>query len=120
MSSLRSDFVRKLGCLRLQLQHLETSLRTNDLSGMEDLSRAVQDLLLDLVKSQRKLTKEDQLSLKPRFHALREHAMQILEISRRILDDSLEAMLVLVKTVQDATPSASRASGTSFMIDRKA
>jgi len=120
MTLARGEFVRKLGCLRLQLQHLDQSLQSNNLSEMETISRAVEDLLLDLVKNLRKLSREDHAALRPRFAALREDALHSLEVARRILDDSLEAMLVLVKTVQDATGNGLRPSGSSFMIDRKA
>ncbi|RPH95737.1 hypothetical protein EHM69_03380 [candidate division KSB1 bacterium] len=120
MKSVRGEFVRKLGCLRLELQHLEESLRTNNLSGIEDQSRSIQDLLLDLVKQQRKLTRAEQLSLRPRFASLREDALHSLEVARRILDDSLEAMLVLVKSVQETSGYGRDAQGTSIMVDRKA
>jgi hypothetical protein len=120
MTAARGEYMRKLGCLRLQLQHLDQSLRTNNLSEMETISRSVEDLLLDLVKGQRKLSREDHAALRPRFAALREDALHSLEVARRILDDSLEAMLLLVKTVQDATGNSVGHSGSSFMIDRKA
>jgi hypothetical protein len=120
MKSVRGEFVRKLGCLRLELQHLNESLRTNDFSGIELQSRAIQDLLVDLIRQQRRLTRVEQMSLKPRFAALREDALHSLEIARRILDDSLEAMLVLVKSVQDASGYGPGASGTTIMVDRKA
>jgi hypothetical protein len=119
MKSVRGDFVRKLGCLRMQLQHLNEDLRTNNLVGIENESRLIQDTLVDLIKHQRKLTREEQLSMKPRFVSLREDALHSLEISRRILDDSLEAMMVLVKTVQDAQ-GYSGAPGTSYIVDREA
>jgi hypothetical protein len=119
MKSVRGDFVRKLGCLRLQLQHLNEDLRTNNLSGIENESRVIQDLLVDLVKHQRKLTRDEQLSMKPRFASLREDALHSLELSRRILDDSLEAMLLLVKSVQDAG-GYTGTPGTSFIVDREA
>jgi hypothetical protein len=120
MKSPRSEFVRKLGCLRLELQHLNQSLRSNDLTGMEDHSRSIQDLLTDLIKSQRRLTREEQLSLKPRFAALREEALLHLEVARRILDDSLEAMMVLVKTVQDSAGYGTDRPNSPSMIDRRA
>jgi hypothetical protein len=120
MKSARGDFVRKLGCLRLCLQHLDESLRTNNLSGIEDESRDIQELLVDLVKMQRKLTKTEQLSLRPRFASLRENAIYSLEVARRILDDSLEAMLVLIKAVQDAGGYGTTTTGSTIMVDRKA
>jgi len=120
MKSNRGEFVRKLGCLRLEVQHLNQSLRTNDFTGIEDRSREIQDLLIDLVKSQRKLSRSEQLSMKPRFASLREEAMQSLEIARRILDDSVEAMMVLIKSVQTQPGYGSGDPGSSFMVDRKA
>ena len=120
MKSVRGEFMRKLGCLRLELQHLDDGLRTNNLTDIEDRSRAIQDLLVDLVKQQRRLTRTEQNLLRPRFAALREDALHSLEVSRRILDDSLEAMLWLVKAVQDSSGYGRSAQGSSIMIDRKA
>jgi hypothetical protein len=120
MKSVRGEFVRRLGCLRLELQHLNESLRTNNFSGIEDQSRAIQDMLIDLVKYQRKLSKGEQLSLKPRFASLREEAMHSLEVARHILDDSLEAMMVLVKSMQPSSGYGPDQPGSSFIVDRKA
>jgi len=120
MKPMRGEFMRKLGCLRLELQNLSRSLRANDLSGIETGSRTVQDLLVDLVKQQRKLTRAEQTSLRPRFASLREDALHTLEMAQRILDDSLEAMLVLVKAVQDSTGCGIGPAGSSIMVDRKA
>jgi hypothetical protein len=120
MKSMRGEFVRKLGCLRLHLQHLNESLRTNDFSGIETQSKDIQDLLLDLIKYQRKLTRAEQISMRPRFASLREDSLHSLEIARRILDDSLEAMLVLVKTVQDSNGYGPERQGSSIIVDRKA
>ncbi|MBU0508167.1 hypothetical protein KKH27_04940 [bacterium] len=120
MKSARGDFVRKLGCLRLELKHLDESVRANDVTGMEQRSRAIQDLLIDLVKSQRKLTRGEQAELRPRLAELRQQALLSLEASRRILDDSLEAMMVLVKCAQDAAGYGEKSGGSSFMIDRRA
>ena len=120
MKSYRGDFVRKLGCLHLELRHLDESVRTNDVTGMEEHSRVIQDLLMDLVKSQRKLTRVEQMKLHPKLAELRQAALQSLEISRRILDDSLEAMMVLVKCAQEAAGYGVGPSGSTIMIDRKA
>lgn len=120
MKSMRGEFVRKLGCLRLELQHLDEGLRVNDLTDIENRSRTIQELLVDLLKQQRKLTRAEQVSLRPRFAALREDALHSLEVSRRILDDSLEAMLWLVKAVQDTTSYGQNPQGRSIIIDRKA
>jgi len=120
MKSVRGEFVRKLGCLRLEVQHLNESLRTNNFSGIEDRSRSIEDLLVDLVKYQRKLTKTEQVTMKPRFASLRDEALQSLEIARRILDDSLEAMMVLVRSMQTASGYGPDKPGTSFIVDRKA
>lgn len=117
MSSPRAEFVRKMGCLRLELQHLERGLRENDLTGVEERSRAAQDLLVDLVRGQRRLTRGEMRALRPQFTALREEALRHLEITRRILDDSLEAMLTLIKAAQDASGYG---IGGSFMLDRSA
>jgi len=56
MKSVRGEFMRKLGCLRIELQHLDEGMRTNNLSDIENRARAIQDLLLDLVKQQRRMT----------------------------------------------------------------
>jgi hypothetical protein len=120
MKSVRGEFIRKLGCLRMHLQHLNENLRTNNLSGMEDHSKVIEDLLLDLVKSQRKLGKPEQLTMKPRFALLREEALDSLEIAQRILDDSLEATTLLLRTVQDAAGYGSAKAGASIIVDRKA
>ena len=120
MKSARGDFVRKLGCLRLELQHLNSSLRSNDLSEMEERSRIIQDLLIDLVKSQRKLSRAEQTGLRPKLAVLREESLHSLEIARRILDDSLEAMMMLVKSVQDAAGYGAGKTGSSVIVDRKA
>jgi len=120
VKSVRGEFMRKLGCLRLELQHLDEGLRTNNLTDIETRSRAIQDLLLDLVKQQRRLTRAEQATLRPRFAVLREDALHSLEVARRILDDSLEAMLWLMKAVQDASGYGRNPQGTSIIIDRKA
>jgi hypothetical protein len=120
MKSVRGEFMRKLGCLRLQLQHLNENLRTNNLSGMEEQSKVIEDLLLDLVKSQRKLTKSEQVTMKPRFAKLREEALDSLEIAQRILDDSLEATMTLIRMAQEAAGYGSSKPGSSVMVDRKA
>jgi hypothetical protein len=112
--------MRKLGCLRIELQHLDDGMRTNNLSDIETRSRTIQDLLLDLVKQQRRLTRAEQAVLRPRFASLREDALHSLEVARRILDDSLEAMLWLMKAVQDTTGYGRNAPGTTIIIDRKA
>ena len=120
MKSIRGEFMRKLGCLRLELQHLDEGLRTNNLTDIETRSQSIETILLDLVKQQRRLTRAEQATLRPRFAALRQDALHSLEVSRRILDDSLEAMLWLMKAVQDASSYGPSAQGSSIIIDRKA
>jgi hypothetical protein len=120
MNPVHNDFVRKLGRLRIHIQHLDDSLRTNNLNSIESESQEVQDLLLELMKQRRKLSSVEQQSLRPRFMELRHEALRCLEAARRILDDSLEAMLWLVKAVQDTGNYGSTPSGSSMLIDRQA
>lgn len=120
MESNRSEFVRQLGCLRIHIQRLEQSLRRNELSGIEEQSQAVQEVLVDLLKRQRKLSKPDQQSLRAKFVGLRQEALRCLEISRRILDDSLRALLELVKIVEESSNYGQASSGKSVVVDRKA
>lgn len=101
MKSVRGEFVRKLGCLRLELKRMNQSLRVNDFTGIESGLREIQVLLIDLAKHQRKLMHSEQMLLRPRFAALRNEALCSWEMAQRTLDDSLEAMLCLIKTVQD-------------------
>jgi DNA anti-recombination protein RmuC len=120
VKSIRGEFMRKLGCLRIELQHLDDGLRANDLNDIEERSRTIQELLLDLVKQQRRLTRSEQTVLRPRFAALRQDALHSLEVARRILDDSLEALLWLMKAVQDTSGYGHKAPGGSIIVDRKA
>ncbi len=97
----RGEFIRKLGCLCIRLQRLNRSLHANDFCAIEVESQAVQDIVLELIKNQRKLAKEDQSYLRARFTELRREALQSLELSRHVLDDSAEAALELVRCVQE-------------------
>jgi hypothetical protein len=116
----RAEFVRTLGVLRIHVQNLDRSLRTNDIDGMERESQLVQDVLLDLIKSQRKMPREQQQVLKPYFTTVRKDALKCLELARKILDDSLQATLELVRMLEEANNYGSTNSGSSVMIDRKA
>jgi Holliday junction resolvasome RuvABC ATP-dependent DNA helicase subunit len=120
MNSNRNEFVRLIGCLRIHIRHLQNGLRKNDLSSIETESQQIQELLLDLLKKQRKLPKEDQQALKRRFVTLRQEALKCLEISRKILDDSLRAMLELIKSVEETSAYGSRNMGAAIVVDRKA
>jgi len=122
MDSDRNEFVRLVGCLRIHIRHLQQGLKKNDLTAIENESQEVQQLLLDLLKKQRELPKTDRQSLRRRFVNLRQEALKCLEISRRILDDSLRAMLELIKTVEDASDygQQSKKKGKSVVVDRKA
>jgi hypothetical protein len=114
------EFIRKLGCLRIEINHLKDNLRTNNLSNIESESQAIEELLLHLVTAHRKLTKQEQIRVRPRFVELRQEALHCLEASRNIMDDSLEAMLWLVKTVQDNGNYGTTNTGGSFLVDRRA
>jgi hypothetical protein len=120
MNSNRNEFVRLIGCLRIHIKHLQLGLRKNDLTAMEAESLQIQELLLDLLKKQRKLTKMDQQLLRRRFVTLRQEALKCLEIARRILDDSLRAMLELIKAVEDSADYGHKNSGSTIVVDRKA
>lgn len=102
MSTVRGEFIRKLGCLCIHVQRLNRSLLENDYYQIETESQVTQDLVLELIKGQRKLSRQDQRSLRPRFAQRRQEALQSLEISRHVLDDSHEAALGLMRIVQEA------------------
>jgi hypothetical protein len=102
MPTLRGEFIRKLGCLNIHVQRLNHSLTANEYYRIEDESQVIQDLVIDLIKNQRRLSKQDQRTLRPRFSAFREEALRSLENSRHVLDESLEAALSLLRTVQEA------------------
>lgn len=120
MNSNRNEFVRLIGCLRIHIGHLQQGLRKNDLNSIESESTQIQELLLDLLRMQRKLPKADQQALRRRFVTLRQEALRCLEISRKILDDSLRAMLELIKTVEESTNYGKKNAGSAIVVDRKA
>ena len=120
MKSHRAEFVRRMGCLSIRLEHLNDALRRNDTSAIEREAAAVQDELSDLVRLQGRLSRDELASLRPRFAGFRERAMRSLEIAQRILDDSLAAMQALVKSVQDSNHYGDPPPGNPFMIDRRA
>lgn len=101
MTTSRGEFIRKLGCLCIHIQRLNRSLQMNDYYAIESESQIVQDIVLELIKHQRKLAKPDQLQLRGRFTDLRCEALQSLELSRHVLDESAEAALELIRTVQE-------------------
>jgi hypothetical protein len=76
--------------------------------------------LLDLLRKQRTLPKKDQQALKRRFVNLRQEALRCLEISRKILDDSLRAMLELIKSVEETADYGKTKQGSTIVVDRKA
>lgn len=116
----RSDFVRQLGVLRIHVQNLSRGLKSNDIDALEQESQAVQDILLDLIKSQRRLPRTEQVSVKPHFVTIRKEALKCLELARKILDDSLQATLELVRMLDEANGYGGNGGGSSIMIDRKA
>jgi len=118
MSTARAEFIRKLGCLSIHVQRIERSLKLNDFCQIESESQAIQDLVLELIKGQRKLNRDDQRSLRTRFAALREEALHSLEMARHVLDDSYEAALNLVRTVQEAAGLGIDESGSSPVAGR--
>ena len=120
MNSNKNEFVRLIGCLRIHIRHLQTGLRKNDLTAMETESQQIQELLLDLLKKHRKLPKLEQQQLRRRFVTLRQEALKCLEIARRILDDSLRAMLELIKAVEESADYGRKSVGSSIVVDRKA
>ena len=116
MITTRGEFIRKLGCLCIHTQRLNRSLQANDYCAMESESQVVQDIVLELIKHQRKLAKPDQSELRARFTELRRDALQGLELSRHVLDESSEAALELVKTVQETAGYGPDAS-SSYLMD---
>jgi len=118
MPTVRGEFIRKLGCLCIHVQRLNRSLQANDFCLIESESQVVQDLVLELIKSQRKLSKEDQRSLRARFAARREDALRSLEMARHLLDDSHEAAISLLRAVQEAAGLGFEDSGPS-LADRR-
>jgi hypothetical protein len=119
MKPTRAEFVRHLGTLRIHVQKLSRGMRTNDLEVLEQESRAVQESLLELIKTQRRLPREDQQAVRPHFTTLRKEALQCLELARKILDDSLQAMLGLIKICEEAG-NYGASGGSSIMVDRQA
>ena len=118
MPTPRGEFIRKLGCLCIHVQRLNRSLADTDFCQIESESQLTQDLVLELIKSQRKLSKPDQRSLRPRFAQRREEALHSLEMSRHVLDDSHEAALTLLRAVHEAAGYGWEDSGPS-LADRR-
>jgi hypothetical protein len=116
MTTTRGEFIRKLGCLCIHIQRLNRSLNDNDFYAIEAESQIVQDVVLELIKTQRKLTKPDQLQLRSRFTDLRCEALQSLELSRHLLDESAEAATELIRTVQEVM-SHDADDPDSFLMD---
>jgi hypothetical protein len=114
-----ADFVRTLGVLRIHVQNLNRGLRTNDIDAMERESQYVQEILLDLIKNQRRMPKEQQQAIKPYFADLRRDALKCLELARKVLDDSLQATLELVRILEEANNYGTPNSGSSVVVDRK-
>ncbi len=115
-----AEFVRHIGALRIMVRNLNLALRENKLDSVEELSHSMQELLLEMIRAQRKLPRDAQKSLKPHFAAVRKDALKALELSRKILDDSLEAVHELIKSVQEIVGYGSDTHGNSVLIDRKA
>ncbi|MCL4304974.1 hypothetical protein KJZ99_03615 [bacterium] len=120
MSPEAHEFVRDLGCLKIHIQHLETRLRKNDLSGIETEAGEVESTLIQLLRAQRALPRNEQQQMRGRFVTLRQDALRVLEISRRILDESLRATVELLDIIEASNDYEGRKSGRSIMIDRKA
>lgn len=97
-----AEFVRKLGCVRIALGHLNQALIASDLTELENRSRQIQDGLIELVKLERRLTRPARATFKPRLAELRQEILAPLEQARKILDDSLTVMMTMVKAAQDA------------------
>jgi hypothetical protein len=114
MPTVRGEFIRKLGCLCIHVQRLNRSLQANDFCTIESESQVIQDLVLELIKNQRKLSKDDQRLLRPRFAARREDALHSLEMSRHVLDESHDAAISLLRAVQEAAGIGFEDSGPSL------
>lgn len=120
MSTESHEFVRELGCLKIHIQRLETRLRKNELSGIEEEAADVESTLVKLLRMQRALPRNEQQQMRRRFVALRQDALRVLEISRRVLDESLRATVALLETIEASSNYDGRRGGRSIMIDRKA
>ena len=120
MSPEAHEFVRELGCLKIHIQHLEQRLRRNELTGIEGESTEVEATLVRLLRAQRALPRNEQQQMRRRFVAVRQDALRTLEISRRILDESLKATVGLLETIEATCNYDGRRGGHSIMIDRKA
>jgi len=114
------DFVRELGCLKIHIQRLEDRLRKNELSGIEGEAAEVETNLVRLLRAQRALPRHEQQQMRRRFVNLRQDALKTLEISRRILDESLRATVELLEVIEANNNYDGRRGGRSIMIDRKA
>jgi len=114
------DFVRELGCLKIHIQRLEQQLRRNELSGIEGESTQVEATLVRLLRSQRALPRNEQQQMRRRFVAVRQDALRTLEISRRILDESLRATVEMLEIIEANSNYDGRKGGHNIMIDRKA
>ncbi|MCC6477539.1 hypothetical protein IT157_10840 [bacterium] len=119
MSHECNEFTRQLGCLRIHIQHLEQRLRKNDLTGIELEAGEVERTLIQLLRLQRTLPRHEQQTLRRKFVELRQQALRTLEISRRILDESMKAMIDLIDAVEEAA-GLNTSGGKSILIDRKA
>jgi hypothetical protein len=115
MTTSRGEFIRKLGCLCIHVQRLNRSLQANDFNTVEAQSQVVQDIVLELIKTQRKLPRPDQAQLRARFAEMRCAALQSLELSRHVLDESAEAAQELIKTVQDVLTGQAHEQGPFWL-----
>lgn len=120
MSPEAHEFVRELGCLKIHIQRLEQMLRRNELTGIEGESGEVETTLVRLLRAQRSLPRNEQQQMRRKFVAVRQDALMTLEISRRILDESLRATVELLETIEASCNYDGRRGGRSIMIDRKA
>lgn len=120
MSPEAHEFVRELGCLKIHIQRLEQKLRRNELSGIESEAAEVESTLVKLLRSQRMLPRSEQQQMRRRFVNIRQDALRTLEISRRILDESVKATVELIENIEASCNYDGRRGGHSVIIDRKA
>ena len=113
--SAKAEFIQLIGCLHEHLIRLNKAIRANDLTGMEHESTIVQELMLKLLKRERRLSKNDKQALRRRHICMRQEALKLLEISRRVMDDALRAFLELIKAVEQTPPPEDCTHSIAFL-----
>lgn len=96
----KSFFIRRLGCLVIHTLRLEKLLTASDIEMLEREAQEVQDLVLELIKAQRKLSKIDQDAIRLRFTDQRRKALELLEQARHLLSEPADFVLQQLTEIQ--------------------